>query len=79
MLRVGIAAVNAVAEDRHISHGGQAVALGHDQELVHGALEVIEHDFGIIGLGIEEQDLRAHLVDRDQALRILFIAHRFFP
>ena len=34
MLRIGIAAVNAVAEDRHIGHAG----FRHDQQLVDGAL-----------------------------------------
>ena len=62
---VRIPAVNAVAEDRHIGAAG----LRQHQQLVHGALEAVEHRLGLVGRGVQEQDLPAHLVDRDQAAR----------
>ena len=64
MLRIGIAAVDAVAEDRHIGQAG----LRHDEQFVHGAGKAVDHDFGLVGDGIEEQNLAAHLVDRDHAV-----------
>src|SRR4029077_18593571 len=67
---VGIAAVNAVAEDRHIG----AALLGQHQQFVHGALEAIEHGLNRVADGIEEEDLGPHLVDRDQAARVHALA-----
>ena len=64
MLRIGIAAVNAVAEDRHISEAG----FRHHEQLVYGAREVIDHDFRRKVLRIEEQDFGANLVDGNHAM-----------
>ena len=74
MLRVGIAAVDAVAENRHIGHGGLAAGLRHDQQFMHGAEKSVDHDFGLIGDRIEEQNFRSHLVDRDHA--VFYVGHR---
>src|SRR5947209_1486687 len=63
MAGIGIAAVDAVAEDRHIG----AALLRQHQQLVNGALEAVEHGLCHITDGIDEEDLRPHLVDRDQA------------
>ena len=54
MLRIGIAAVDAVAEDRHIGHAG----LRHDEQFMHGLGKAVDHDLGLVGGGIEEQHLR---------------------
>ena len=62
MARVGIAAVDAVAEDRHVGDAG----FRQHQQLVHGARKAVEHDLGLVADRIEEQDLRPHLVDPDQ-------------
>src|SRR5580704_13748982 len=64
MLRIGIAAMDAVAEDRHISHAG----LRHHQQLVHRARKAVDHHLGRVGGGIEEQHLAAHLVDCDHSI-----------
>ena len=72
MLRVGIAAVNAVAEDRHIGEAG----FRHDEQFVHGSRKAVEHDLGRIGRGIEKQDFCPHLVDRDHPM--VRVSHRFF-
>ena len=39
MARIGIAAVNAVAENRHIGQPG----FRHDEQFVHGARKTVEH------------------------------------
>ena len=39
--------------------------------------KVIEHRLGVAGLGIEEQNLRADLVDRDHFVCVVHIRHRF--
>ncbi len=65
VLRIGIAAVNAVAEDRHIGQRRRAVGFRHDQQFMHGTLEAVDNDFGCVGLRVEEQNFRAHLVDGD--------------
>jgi hypothetical protein len=72
MAGIGIAAVDAVAEDRHI---GEA-RLRHHQQFVHGAGKILEHDLGLVARRIEEQDLRPHLVDRDQSARAVRRGHR---
>jgi hypothetical protein len=59
MLRIGIAAVNAVAEDRHVGEAG----LWNNKQFVHRARKAVDHHLGLIGRGIEEQDFPAHLVD----------------
>jgi hypothetical protein len=69
---IGIAAVDAVAEDRHIGKAG----LRHHQQFVHRARKTLEHDLRLIAHGIEEQDLRPHLVDRDQSARAACLGHR---
>ena len=61
MLRVGIAAMNPIAEDRHIGEAG----FRHHQQLVHGARKSVDHQFGLVRGGIEKQHFAAHLVDRD--------------
>jgi hypothetical protein len=72
--------MDAVTEDRHIGHRRQAIGFRHDEQFVDGTLVAVEHDLGFVGLGIEEQDLRAHLVDRDHAARFFFVSHLcFFP
>ncbi len=71
MARIRIAAVDAVAEDRHIGAAG----LGDDQQFVHGLLEAFEHGLGLVAARIEEQDLGADLVDRDHAAHGAVIAH----
>ena len=73
MLRIGIAAVDAVAEDRHIGHAG----LRNDEQFVDRLGEAVDHDFGRVGDGIEKQHLAAHLVDRDDAL--FWVGHCSFP
>jgi len=50
MLRIGIAAVDAVAEDRHVRHPG----LRHDQQLVHGAREAVDHHLGLVSRRVEK-------------------------
>jgi len=70
MLRVRIAAVDAVAKDRHISEAG----FRHHQQFVHGAREAVDGHLGFIGVGIKKQDFRSHLVDRDHAM--VRIGHR---
>ena len=71
VLRVRIAAVDAVAEDRHVGAAG----FRHHQELMHGAGKSVEHDLGLVGRGIEEQHLAAHLVDRDQPACVAVLRH----
>jgi hypothetical protein len=73
VLRIGITAVDAVAEDRHVSHAG----FGDDEQLVHGFRKAVEHDLGLVGLGIEEQNFCSHLVDRDQS--VFNVRPLFFP
>jgi hypothetical protein len=73
MLRVGITAMDAVAEDRHISHAG----LRHHEQLVHRARKAVDHHLGLIGRGIEEQHLAAHLVDCDHS--VFCVSHRLCP
>jgi hypothetical protein len=63
--RVRISAMDAVAEDRHV---GEA-RFGQDEQLVNSALEAVEDCFGPVGRGVQEEDFRSHLVDRDQAVR----------
>ena len=63
VLRVRIAAVDAITKDRHIGETG----FRHDQELVHGARKAVDHGLGRIGLRIKEQDFRSYLVYRDHA------------
>ncbi len=72
MARVRVTAVDAVAEDRHVGKAG----LRHHQQFVDGTRKAVEHGLGLVGLRVQEQDLRAHLVDRDQSARAL--AHREF-
>ena len=69
MLRIGIAAVDAVAEDRHVGASG----FRHDEQFVHGLRKAVDHDLRRVGRGIEKQDLGAHLVDRDHA--VLYACH----
>jgi len=63
MLRIRIAAVNAVAEDGHIGEAG----FRHHEQLMHGAREAIDHDFRRKVLRIEEQDFGADLIDGNHA------------
>jgi len=63
MSRIGIAAVDTVAEDRHIGEAG----LRHDEELVHRAGKAVQHDLGLETDGIEKQNFCADLVDRDHS------------
>ena len=42
VLRIGIAAVDAVAEDRHIGAAG----FRHHQKFMHGAGKTVDHDLG---------------------------------
>ena len=68
---VRVAAVDAVAVDRHIGESG----LGHDQQLVDGALETVEHLLRLVGRRIDEQDFGAHLVDADHPVRSFVSRH----
>jgi len=61
--RIGVAAMNAVTEDRHIGKS----SLRHHEQFVHRAGEAVQDGLGLEGHGIEEQDLGADLVDRDQS------------
>ena len=72
MVRIGIAAVNAIAEDRHVGKPG----LRHHQQFVHGARKAVEHDFGLVGDRIEEENLSPHLVDGDHATCAACVGHR---
>jgi hypothetical protein len=65
MSRIGIAAVDTVAEDRHI---GEA-SIRHDEELMHRAGKTIQHHLGRETDGIEKQNFCAHLVDREHSAR----------
>jgi hypothetical protein len=71
MTGIGIAAVDAVTEDRHV---GEAGFRQHEQ-LVHRALKTLEHDLGLVAHRIEKQDLCPHLVDRDQSARAACLGH----
>ena len=68
---IRIAAVNAVAVDRHIG----AVGFRDHQQFVHRTLEAVEHGFRHVGLRIEKQDLAADLVDRDHAANVAGVGH----
>src|SRR5262249_2607352 len=72
---VGVAAVYSVAEDWHI---GEA-SVRHYEQLMHRAGKTFEHDFRLIGNGIEEQHFRAHLVDRNHPACVFSARHGFFP
>ena len=72
MTRIGIAAVDSVAEDRHV---GEAGFRDHEQ-FVNGARKIIEYDLGLVGRGVEEQDFRPHLVDRDHSPCAACVGHR---
>ncbi len=71
MPRIRIAAVNTVAEDRHVGETG----FRDHQQLVHVARKPVEHNLGRVGRWIEKQDLAAHLVDRDQPARTVCFSH----
>src|SRR5215510_1909057 len=71
---IGVAAVYSVAEDWHIGEAG----IRHYEQLMHRAGKTFEHDFRLIGNGIEKQHFRAHLVDRDHSARVFSAGHRFF-
>src|SRR5271163_4352503 len=64
MLRMRIAAMNAIAEDRHIGEAG----FRHDEQFVHRFRKAVDRHLGGIGLRIEKQNLGSHLVDRDHAV-----------
>src|ERR1035438_3396723 len=72
MAGIGISAVDAVAEDRHISQPG----LRDHQQFVHGSLKTVQHGFRLVCVRIEKQDLAADLVDRDHATHAGLICHR---
>jgi len=74
MTWIGIAAVNTVAEDRHISETG----IRHHEQFVHSAEKVFQHDLCLIGHWIEKQNFCAHLVDRDHSAE-LFVSAIVFP
>src|SRR5579884_3132522 len=63
MLRIRIAAVDAVAEDRHVSEPG----LGHNKQLMHRFWKAVDHHFGFVGDRVQKQHLATHLVDGDDA------------
>src|SRR5262249_13893483 len=70
---IGVAAVYSVAEDWHIGEAG----VRHYEQLMHRAGKAFEHDFRLIGNGIEKQHFRAHLVDRDHPARVFSAGHRY--
>ena len=72
MAWIGIAAVDPVAEDRHVGEAG----FRHHQQFVHRAWKIVEHDFRLVAGGIEEQDFRPHLVDRDHSACVACVRHR---
>src|SRR5207245_2867574 len=72
MAGIGIATMNAVAEYRHV---GEA-ALRYDEQFVHRAGKIVEHDLRLVARGIEKQDFRPHFVDRDHPARAARIIHR---
>ena len=63
MTWIGIAAVDTVAEDRHISE----VGIRYHEQFVHRAGKIFQHDLRLIGNWIEKQNFCAHLVDRDHS------------
>ena len=66
--RIGIAAMDAVAEDRHIGKAG----LRHHEQLVYRAGKAVQHDLSFESHGIEKQDLCADLVDGDDSARAVW-------
>src|SRR5262249_38369904 len=65
MTRIGIAAVDSVAEDRHIGEP----RLRQDQKLVHRAGKAVEYNLGCKTDGIEKQNFCADLVVRGHSVR----------
>src|SRR5262249_29140660 len=39
------------------------------------ARKAVEHDLGLVALGVQEKDLAAHLVDGNHSARALFVGH----
>src|SRR5262245_12806116 len=72
---IGVATVYSVAEDGHIGEAG----VRHYEQLMHRAGKTFEHDFRLVGNGIEKQHFCADLVDRDHPARVFSAGHRFFP
>ena len=65
MTRIGIAAMDSVAEDRHIGEP----RLRQDQKLVHRAGKAVEYNLGCKTDGVKKQNFCADLVDRDHSVR----------
>src|SRR5262249_7456335 len=69
---VRIAAVDAVAEDRHV----RARGVRDHQQLVHSGGKSFQYNLGLKGPRVEEQNFTAHLLDRDQTAPVRRVGHR---
>jgi hypothetical protein len=66
MARIGIAAVNTVAKNRHISEAG----VRHHKQFMHCAGKIFQQGLRLIGNSIEKQYFCADLVDHDHSARV---------